>query len=138
MHPQRFEVEKSYKWIQLFAAYLVPLITGLASWVVRESIISKFSSSTLGHSNARPFFGFTAILSDGKLVSPPSSTSLKYKKNVKIRGPQVKPVWALYIFKKIQINNMYIYELKLYLMDEKIVYVSTIISVIYYIYFIRV
>jgi len=54
------------------------------------SCASKLLSRVLGHNRARPFLGLTAIPRVGKLVSPPSSTSDKYKKNVKILGPQAR------------------------------------------------
>ena len=45
----------------------------LTSCIVRESISVGSASSVLGQRSALPFFGFTAIPSVGKLVSPPVS-----------------------------------------------------------------
>lgn len=42
---------------------------------------------TLGHNKTRPFLGSTVRFKPGKLVPPPSSTSFKYIKAVKIRTP---------------------------------------------------
>jgi len=66
------------------------LITGLASCLVLISIAVTSSLITLGHNSARPFLGLTAIFKVGKFVSPPSSTSDRYKKNVSIRGPHAR------------------------------------------------
>jgi hypothetical protein len=68
--------------------------------------ISKRYNIKIKHINT--FLGVTEILSIGKLVSPPSSTSERYKKNVNILGPQAKAVsawsaswWAVYLWPNI-------------------------------------
>jgi hypothetical protein len=71
------------------------LITGLASCLVLISIAVTSSLITLGHNSALPFLGLTAIFKVGKLVSPPSSTSDRYKKNVSIRGPHARALSSL-------------------------------------------
>ena len=84
----------------------VPLMTGRASCSDNCSGISKSSSCTDGHNTAFPFWGLTARSNRGNAVSPPSSTSDRYKKKVKMRGPQAwspvklpeKSKWALYFW----------------------------------------
>ena len=90
MQPCKLGTAKLYKCIQELAANFLPFMTGFASWSVLMSCASKLLSRVLGHNRARPFLGLTAIPRVGKLVSPPSSTSDKYKKNVKILGPQAR------------------------------------------------
>ena len=75
--PEPWGVRKSYKCSHAFAAYLTPASTGLASCMVRMSDRVYSSLTTEGHSSALPALGSTEMLSDGNLVSPPRSTSLK-------------------------------------------------------------
>eukprot|EP00308_Calcidiscus_leptoporus_P014311 CAMPEP_0119399796 /NCGR_PEP_ID=MMETSP1334-20130426/141541_1 /TAXON_ID=127549 /ORGANISM="Calcidiscus leptoporus, Strain RCC1130" /LENGTH=64 /DNA_ID=CAMNT_0007423693 /DNA_START=554 /DNA_END=748 /DNA_ORIENTATION=+ len=60
--------------------------------------MSGLLGRTDGHSMAWPLRGATLRLpSAGKSVSPPASTSLKYMKNVKSRGPHAESsgeIWS--------------------------------------------
>lgn len=81
-------VIKSLTWIHRFDAHFSPFPTGVAACCVRMSIRKGLSGFALYHSTAFPFTGSTNRSRSGKWVPPASSTSLKYKKNVAIRGPQ--------------------------------------------------
>lgn len=52
--------------------------------MVRESFLLGFMFNTLGQMTARPCFGMTVWLTLLKCVPPPASTSLRYKKTVKV------------------------------------------------------
>lgn len=78
----------------LFSA--VCFTQSLTSCRVRGSCINRSSLVTDGHSSALPFLGFTDMPSIGKFVSPPSSTSERYRKKVRIRGPHARYFCALF------------------------------------------
>lgn len=87
----------SRRCIQPLAAYLVPSSTSKTSCIIRPSLADGSEFSTLGHNSARPRFGSTVIFNCGNRVPPPCSTSLKYRKKVKIHGPHQ----CFLIFKQI-------------------------------------
>mmetsp|Transcript_75875 Transcript_75875/g.201591 ORF Transcript_75875/g.201591 Transcript_75875/m.201591 type:complete len:210 (-) Transcript_75875:533-1162(-) len=91
VQPDACCVRKSYWWIQKLAPNFSPAYTASASWCVRGSMVSGWSASTEGQSTAFPFSGMKVIgvLRSVKRVPPPppSGTSFRYMKRVKMRTP---------------------------------------------------